>query len=164
VKNLTQCHLVLRIYYTNWIFALRRQRRKLFKDASSILEVRPISMRWDYDCTRFHACMVPDWLLAGRPEIVSRQGRGFLLSPPRLCGLPILPPIPEVKRPQRETDNSPPSGVEIKNAWRCTSTPRYFFMVWRLINYKDNFIFILILALKYRRQARVVPLLPFLGA
>jgi hypothetical protein len=30
---------------------------------------------------------------------------------------------PGVKRPERETDHSPPSRAEFKNAWRCTSTP-----------------------------------------
>jgi hypothetical protein len=28
-----------------------------------------------------------------------------------------------VKRPARETDHSPPSSAEVKNAWSCTSTP-----------------------------------------
>jgi len=28
-----------------------------------------------------------------------------------------------VKRPGRETDRSPPSSAEVKNAWRYTSTP-----------------------------------------
>jgi hypothetical protein len=44
---------------------------------------------------------------------------------------PTQPPIrwvpgalsPEVKRPGREADHSPPSSVEVKNAWRYTSTP-----------------------------------------
>jgi hypothetical protein len=36
------------------------------------------------------------------------------------------PPIrwmPGVKRPGRETDHSPPSSAEVKNAWSYTSTP-----------------------------------------
>jgi hypothetical protein len=36
----------------------------------------------------------------------------------------------EVKRPEREADNSPPSGAEVKNAWSYTSTPQYVFMAW----------------------------------
>jgi hypothetical protein len=43
---------------------------------------------------------------------------------------PNQPPIqwvpgvlsPEVKRPGRETDHSPPSNAEVRNAWRYTST------------------------------------------
>jgi hypothetical protein len=29
---------------------------------------------------------------------------------------------PEVKRPGREADHSPPSSAEVKNAWSCMST------------------------------------------
>jgi hypothetical protein len=29
-----------------------------------------------------------------------------------------------LKRPERGTDNSPPSSDEVKNVWRCTSTLR----------------------------------------
>jgi hypothetical protein len=30
---------------------------------------------------------------------------------------------PEVKRPGREADHSPPSSAQVKNAWNYTSTP-----------------------------------------
>jgi hypothetical protein len=30
---------------------------------------------------------------------------------------------PSVKRPGRETDHSPPTNAEVKNAWSCASTP-----------------------------------------
>jgi hypothetical protein len=33
-----------------------------------------------------------------------------------------------IKRPGREFDHSPPSSVEVKYAWRYTSTPQYAFM------------------------------------
>jgi hypothetical protein len=33
-----------------------------------------------------------------------------------------------VKRPECEADHSPPSSVEVKNAWSYTSTPQYVFM------------------------------------
>jgi hypothetical protein len=36
---------------------------------------------------------------------------------------------PEVKRPWREADHSPPSSAKVKNAWRYTSTPNTF--SWR---------------------------------
>jgi hypothetical protein len=44
---------------------------------------------------------------------------------------PIQPPIqwvlgassPGLKQPGREADHSPPSNVEVKNAWGYTSTP-----------------------------------------
>jgi hypothetical protein len=35
---------------------------------------------------------------------------------------------PEVKRPGREADHSPPSSAEVKNAWSYTSTSPYVFM------------------------------------
>jgi len=34
---------------------------------------------------------------------------------------------PEVKRPRREVDHSPPSSVEVNNTWSYTSTPQYVF-------------------------------------
>jgi len=40
--------------------------------------------------------------------------------------------FPKVKRPGREDNNSPPSSVEVKNAWSYTSTPTYVFMTWYL--------------------------------
>jgi hypothetical protein len=35
-----------------------------------------------------------------------------------------------VKRPGREADYSPSSSAEVKNAFRCTSTPQYAFRAW----------------------------------
>jgi len=35
-----------------------------------------------------------------------------------------------VKRQGREADHSTPSGTDVKNAWRYTSTPQYAFMAW----------------------------------
>jgi hypothetical protein len=54
-----------------------------------------------------------------------------LPCPDRLW-VPTQPPIqwitgvpsPQVKRPGREADHSPPASVEDKNAWRCSSTPQ----------------------------------------
>jgi len=34
-----------------------------------------------------------------------------------------------VKRPGSESDDSSPSGAEVKNAWSYISTPQYVFMV-----------------------------------
>jgi hypothetical protein len=44
-----------------------------------------------------------------------------------------------VKQPGRETDHSPPSNAEVKNAWNDTSTPQYILMVWCLVKHRDNF-------------------------
>jgi hypothetical protein len=44
---------------------------------------------------------------------------------------------PDVKRSGREADHSPPSSVEVKNAWSYASTLQYVFMVWRLVKHKD---------------------------
>jgi len=61
----------------------------------------------------------------------------FFFSPPQQSALgPTHPPIQwvsgnlslEVKRPERESDHPPPSSVEVKNAWNCTSIPPYVFM------------------------------------
>jgi hypothetical protein len=35
-----------------------------------------------------------------------------------------------VKRPGREAIHSPPSSVEVKNAWSYASPPQYAFMAW----------------------------------
>jgi hypothetical protein len=37
-------------------------------------------------------------------------------------------PLPGVKLPKLEADNSPPSTAEVRNACSCTSTPPYNFM------------------------------------
>jgi hypothetical protein len=38
-----------------------------------------------------------------------------------------------LKGPVRETDHTPPSSAEFKNAWSCTSTLPYIFMFWCLV-------------------------------
>jgi hypothetical protein len=48
-----------------------------------------------------------------------------------------------IKRPDREAETSPPSNAQVKNAWRCTSTPPYVFMACCLVKYKDTFTFTL---------------------
>jgi len=37
--------------------------------------------------------------------------------------------------PGGEADHSPPSGAEVRNAWSCTSTPQYSFIVWCSVNF-----------------------------
>jgi hypothetical protein len=73
----------------------------------------------------------------------SRQDLGIFLSATasRTALGPTQPPIQwlpgalslGVKRPGRETDHSPPSSAEIKNAWSYTSTLQYAFMTWCLV-------------------------------
>jgi hypothetical protein len=82
-------------------------------------------------------------LRAVRSGFDSRQGqRTDVFASAFIPALgPIQPPIqwvldalsPEVKRPGREADHSPPSSAEVKNAWSYTSTPQYVFMASRLI-------------------------------
>jgi hypothetical protein len=43
-----------------------------------------------------------------------------------------------VKRSGRETDHSPPSGAEVKNAWSYTSTHPYVFTAWCLIKHGES--------------------------
>lgn len=45
---------------------------------------------------------------------------------------------PGLKRPGRQSNQSPPSSVKVKNAWRYTSTPCVF-MAWCVIKCKENF-------------------------
>jgi hypothetical protein len=40
-----------------------------------------------------------------------------------------------------QSDHSPPSSVEVNNAWSYTSTPPYVFMTWCLVKHKNNFMF-----------------------
>jgi len=50
--------------------------------------------------------------------------------------------FPGVKRPVREAGHSPPSSVEVKEAWSCISTPQDAFMAWCSVkNHGDNFTF-----------------------
>jgi hypothetical protein len=69
--------------------------------------------------------------LSGFYGSISGGGREFFLSLPRpdhsgahLTSYPMGTGVSlGVKRPGRETDYSPPSTAEIKNAWSYTSTP-----------------------------------------
>jgi hypothetical protein len=74
----------------------------------------------------------------------SREEQGFPFS---TASRPALghtsPPIqlvprtfsPRVNQKERETDHSPPSSAEVKNAWSCTSTQPYVFIAWCLIKH-----------------------------
>jgi hypothetical protein len=46
---------------------------------------------------------------------------------------------PEVKRPGREANHSPPSSAKIKNEWSYISIPTYVFMVWCLVRYRIRY-------------------------
>jgi hypothetical protein len=46
--------------------------------------------------------------------------------------------FPEVKRPGCEVDHSPPSSAEVKNGWRCTSTPPHVCVAWSLLKHREN--------------------------
>jgi hypothetical protein len=48
---------------------------------------------------------------------------------------------PEIRRPEREADHSPPFSVNTVNAWKYISTPQYVFMEWCLVKHRDNFTF-----------------------
>jgi hypothetical protein len=49
--------------------------------------------------------------------------------------------FPGVKRTGRETNHSPPSSGEVKNASSYTSAFLYVFMAWYLVKQRDNFTF-----------------------
>jgi hypothetical protein len=46
-----------------------------------------------------------------------------------------------VMRPGRESDRSPPSSAEVKNAWSYASTPQHVFLLCCLVTHSDNFTF-----------------------
>jgi hypothetical protein len=81
----------------------------------------------------------------------SLRGLGIFLftTASRTAQRPTQPPIQwvpgplslEVKRSGRESDHSPPSSAEVKNAWSYTSTSQYVFMAWCLVKHSDNFTF-----------------------
>jgi hypothetical protein len=52
-----------------------------------------------------------------------------------------------VQQQRREADHSPPSSVEVKNAWRYTAIPQYVFMAWCLVKHRDIFNFTFTLSL-----------------
>jgi hypothetical protein len=82
--------------------------------------------------------------------------------------------FPGGKSTGREADNSSPSRVEDKNAWRYTSNPQYIFMAWCLVKHMDTltftfYIFIVtnppngdcmvLYEISYQVRDRVVPVL-----
>jgi hypothetical protein len=83
---------------------------------------------------------ISDWLRAGRPRgqgSSTCSGKIFLLSTSSTSVLgPTQPPIrwvpgalpPEVKRPGRKADHSPPANVEVKNTWIYTYISPYTFL------------------------------------
>jgi hypothetical protein len=77
----------------------------------------------------------PDWLW-GSPNLLLDAYQGLSLG---------------VKWLEHESDHSPPSSAEVKNAWSYTSTPPYVFMAWCLVKHgiyikgmmlRDNFTFL----------------------
>jgi hypothetical protein len=41
---------------------------------------------------------------------------------------------PELKRPGREANHTPPTSAQVKKTWTYTSTAPYVFMAWCLVN------------------------------
>jgi hypothetical protein len=78
-------------------------------------------------------------------DSIPREGRDFTPSTPAL--VPTHPPIQwipwvislGIKRPELESDHSPPFSAEVKNAWNYTFIPSYVFMGCCLVNHRDNF-------------------------
>jgi hypothetical protein len=106
-----------------------------------------------------------DWATVWAVRVQFPAGAGIYPLRHRLCtpsgAHPVSYPMgtrifsQEVKAAGRETDHSPPSSAEIKNAWSYTSTPPYVFIVWclikhgcvftawNLVKHRDNFTFAL---------------------
>jgi hypothetical protein len=77
-------------------------------------------------------------LRAGRQLFDSRQGVEFCFHNRVQIGSGAKPAshrtgagdtFPRTKRPERESDHSPPSSAEVRNAWSYSSTP-YIFKTW----------------------------------
>jgi hypothetical protein len=68
----------------------------------------------------------------------------FISTPRQQLGLTqlIIQWLPRVKQSGCEADNSPPSGVEVKNAWSYTFIPPYVFMAWCFVKDRDDFTFL----------------------
>jgi hypothetical protein len=70
-------------------------------------------------------------LLLSRALPVSTKGSLLLSKSPIPVLAPTRPPLKwimgflsaRIKRPQREADNDPPSGADVKSEWSYTSTP-----------------------------------------
>jgi hypothetical protein len=86
-------------------------------------------------------------LQIGWPEFSSQQENFLLAARSRLALGPTQPLIqwvpgalsPGIKWIQHETDHSPPANAEVKNEWSYSSSQPHIFMVWCLINTRDNF-------------------------
>jgi hypothetical protein len=65
-----------------------------------------------------------DWAVGVRVPVGSR----IFTSPPNLLYNGYRGSFPEVKRPWREAEHSPPTSAEVKKMWIYTSTPPDAFM------------------------------------
>jgi hypothetical protein len=102
-------------------------------------------------------------LRAGRPGFDSRQGKIFLFSTVSRPALGATQPpiqwVPEVKRPRREADHSPPSAAEVKKG--RSIPPLQHTPSWRsvyVITHRDNFV--LTVLSKYSRPSWVCCCVP----
>jgi hypothetical protein len=100
-----------------------------------------------------HKSRDSDWLRTGWSGFESwcRLGIFLFTTASRTALRPTQPPIQRVpgalslgvKRPGRETDHSPPSSAEVRNAWSYTSThPIRLYGVVLSKKHRDNFTFI----------------------
>jgi hypothetical protein len=115
--------------------SVTEQKRKIIRHTCVVVGEKEFATNWTIGVLRFD----------------SRRGLGiFLFTTAFRTGLgSTQPPIQwvpgalslGVKRPGREADHSPPSIVEVKNAWSYTTTPQYVFMEWCLVKHRDNFTF-----------------------
>jgi hypothetical protein len=77
----------------------------------------------------------------GPLDLLLSLSQGGFNSSPYLIQYPvdIGSLSPGVKHPAREADHLPPGSTEVKNAWRCTSTPLAVFMACCLVQHRDYF-------------------------
>jgi hypothetical protein len=128
---------------TSWPENLKYSNFSFSESSVHTYEMFLISFRYAYSETLPAACTLqPTPPLGTQPPRLQHGDHRNLSSH---CGTPRLLsngwrglfPL-GVKRPEREADYSPPSSVEVMNAWTYTSTPQYVFVAWCLIKHRKT--------------------------
>jgi len=114
------------------------EQRRLRTDGENMLLTQEVS---NYRSWNSSVSVVSGWM-----GFVFQQGQGVLFT---IASRPALGPMQSlracsfswVKQLWCESDHSPPSSTEVKNAWSYTSTSPNVFVAWCLIKHTDNFTF-----------------------
>jgi hypothetical protein len=102
---------------------------------ASVSEQEIVHVLWRY--ANNSVTMVSKLRAGQRGEGVSASRPALGLTQPPIQWVPVTP-FPEVKRPRREADHSPPCNAEVNNTWGYTFTPSYVFVVLRLVKQRKR--------------------------